>query len=234
MKSTMMKRTSVSLLQHAPSEGGGIIEDEIRKRRLPFQRVKLFSTNELPPIQGTHLVVMGGEMSVNDERELPWLAQEKTVIREYVSKGRPVLGICLGAQLIAAAGGAKVYPCQPELGWSPVSRVSKQGDLVPKQFMAFQMHGETFDIPPGAELICRGDRVAHQALCWGSALGLQFHVELTQDMIVDWIGGRHPEEQKQILEESRMYLPESQGLCRRIAGMFFSAPGEGFIWTGRL
>jgi GMP synthase-like glutamine amidotransferase len=98
--------------------------------------------------------------------------------------------------------------------------------------MAFQMHSETFNIPQGAELICRGDRVAHQALSWGSALGFQFHLELTQEMIVDWIGGRLPDEQKSILDESRRYLPESHSLCRKIAGIFFSAPGEGFTWTG--
>jgi GMP synthase-like glutamine amidotransferase len=229
-----MKCREVTLLQHAPGEGGGVLEDEIRGRGLPFQRVELFSSHELPPIRGTHLVVMGGEMSVNDEREFPWLTEEKRLIREFVSRGRPVLGICLGAQLIAAAGGAEVYPCEPELGWSPVSGVSGQGDLVPKRFMVFQMHGETFDIPPGAELVCRGERVAHQALSWGSALGFQFHPELTQDMIREWISGREPMIQRQILEGSRTYLPESNHLCTRIAERFFSASEEGFRWTGRL
>jgi GMP synthase (glutamine-hydrolysing) len=229
-----MKSREVTLLQHAPGEGGGILEDEIRKRGLSFQRVELFSTNEIPPVRGTHLVVMGGEMSVNDEREFPWLTEEKRLIREFVSRAQPVLGICLGAQLIAAAGGAEVYPCEPELGWSPVSGVSGQGDLVPKRFMVFQMHGETFDIPPGARLVCRGERVAHQALSWGSALGFQFHLELTQDMIREWIGGREPMIQRQILEESRTYLPEGNHLYGRIAESFLSAPGEGFSWAGKL
>jgi GMP synthase (glutamine-hydrolysing) len=229
-----MTGAHVSLLQHAPGEGGGILEDGIRKRGLPFQRVELFSTHELPHIRGTHLVVMGGEMSVNDEREFPWLAPEKRLIREFIARGRPVIGICLGAQLIAAAGGARVYPCEPELGWSPVSGMTALEDLAPQRFMVFQMHGETFDIPRGAELVCRGERVAHQGLSWGSALGFQFHLELTQDMIADWIRGRRSDEQKLILEESRMYLPESNHLCNRIAEKFFSAPGEGFSWTGRL
>jgi GMP synthase-like glutamine amidotransferase len=229
-----MTSWKVSLLQHAPGEGGGILEDEIGKRGLPLHCVEIFSENELPPIQGSHLVVMGGEMSVNDEREFPWLAPEKRLIRAFVAKGRPVLGICLGAQLIAAAGGAKVFSCERELGWSPVWRVPGRGDLFPERFMVFQMHGEMFDVPRDAELVCRGDRVAHQALRWGSALGLQFHIELTQEMIADWIRGRQQGEQDQILGESRMYLPESQALCRRIAGEFLSSPADGSTWTGRV
>jgi GMP synthase-like glutamine amidotransferase len=229
-----MTCVEISLLQHAPGEGGGILEDEVWKKGLTLQRVELFSANELPPIRGSHLVVMGGEMSVNDEGEFPWLAPEKRLIREYVAKGRPVLGICLGAQLIAAAGGARVFPCERELGWSPVSRVSVKGDLFPERFMVFQMHRETFDVPCDAELVCRGDRVANQALCWGSALGLQFHIELTREMIANWIRGRQPGEQERILEESRMYLPESHALCRRIAGKFLSSSRDGFTWTGRL
>jgi GMP synthase-like glutamine amidotransferase len=227
-----MKRLEVALLQHAPNEGGGIIEDKIRQQGIPLKRIEIFSTNEIPPISSTHLVVMGGAMSVNDEEELPWLVREKKLIREFVKKGAPVLGICLGAQLIAAAGGAKVYPCDPELGWLLVSRVSVQFDLLPDRFKAFQMHGETFDIPSGADLICKGEQVDHQALCWGSALGLQFHLELNGKMIQDWLADRSVGELEPILEESRRYLPQSRHLCRLITGRFLSAPGTGFAWAG--
>jgi GMP synthase-like glutamine amidotransferase len=226
-----MKRPLIALLQHAPNEGGGVIEEDIRQAGIPLLRIELFSTNEIPQLLATHLVIMGGAMSVNDEKELPWLIQEKKLIREFVKKGAPVLGICLGAQLIAAGGGATVCSCEPELGWSPVSRVSARFDLLPDRFMAFQMHGETFDLPDGAELVCKGDRVAHQALRWGSALGFQFHLELTRKMIQDWTADRPAEEVNVILEESQKYLPQSRHLCRRVTGWFLSSPGRGFSWT---
>jgi GMP synthase-like glutamine amidotransferase len=226
-----MKCPQVALLQHAPNEGGGIIEDEIQRNGIPLRRIEIFSTNEIPYLSETHLVVMGGAMSVNDEKELPWLEQEKKLIREFVKRGAPVLGICLGAQLIAAAGRAKVSPCEPELGWYPVSKASRKFDRLPDRFMAFQMHGETFDLPDGAELVCKGERIHHQALCWGSALGFQFHLELTGEMIQDWLVDRPAEQVKEILEESRQYLPRSRHLCALITGWFVSAPGTGFNWT---
>jgi len=150
--------------------------------------VPVFETNEVPPISSTHLLVMGGTMSVNDEEKLPWLKTEKQIIRERVMKGQPVLGICLGAQMIASSFGAAVYPCEPELGWSSVTAVNMaMFPELPGQFRVFQMHGETFDIPEEAALIYRGENVPSQALCMGSALGLQFHIELTLEMIQDWI-----------------------------------------------
>lgn len=227
-----MKHPKVALLQHAPGETGGIIEDEVKLRGIPFERIEIFSTHEIPPLSATHLIVMGGEMSVNDERELPWLIQEKHVIRDFVRKGSPVLGICLGAQMIAASGGAKVTPCEQELGWSPVFSVLPRNNLVPERFMAFQMHGETFGIPDVATLICRGDRVLHQAVAWRSALGLQFHLELTRDMISDWIDNRSAAERKSILGSNPNNLLESQKICRQLAGRFLAAPPTGFSWIG--
>jgi GMP synthase (glutamine-hydrolysing) len=225
-----MTRPSVALLQHAPNEGGGIIEEIILDREIPFRRIELFSDHEIPPIKATHLVVMGGPMSVNDEKELPWLVQEKRLIREHIGRRAPVLGICLGAQLIASAGEAEVYPCIPELGWSPVRKVFAQFNLLPERFMAFQMHGETFELPRGAELTCKGDLVHNQAFSWGSALGFQFHLELTGEMIREWISGISQEEQAAVLHENRVYISHSNDLCRRVAERFLAAPSHGFSW----
>lgn len=226
-----MQRGEVAVLQHAENESGGLFEEYIRERGMGLLRVPLHETNEVPPINSTHLLVMGGPMSVNDEEDLPWLKPEKQVIREWVIKGRPVLGICLGAQLIASSRGAAVYPCEEERGWSSVTAVNK--DLfpgLPGQFRVFQMHGETFDIPRGAELVYQGEKVASQGLCIGSALGLQFHPELTIEMIRDWTGDRPAREQSYLLAQSREYLPESRMVCRIIADRFLSAPSRDFSW----
>jgi len=213
------------------NESGGLFEEAARERGISLLHVPVFETNEVPSFGSTHLLVMGGPMSVNDEEDLPWLKTEKQIIRERVMKGQPVLGICLGAQLIASSFGAAVYPCEPELGWSSVTAVNTtMFPELPGQFRVFQMHGETFDIPKEAALIYRGENVPSQALCMGSALGLQFHIELTMDMIQDWISDRPLEEQSRHLSQSRHYLPESRKVCRSIADRFLSAPSSGFSW----
>ena len=225
-----MERREVAILQHMANEPGGIIEEYLLRQGIPLRRVELFAGDEVPLLRSTHLVVMGGPMSVNDEKEYPFLLQEKELVREWVRRGRPVLGICLGAQLIASAGGAAVYSCEPELGWCSVSRATTAFTLLPDRLMVFQMHGETFDLPFSAQLMCRGDRIPSQALCWGSALGLQFHLELTGEMIQDWIKDQPSEEQARILTMNERYLSRSQHHCMRIAERFLNAPGHGFSW----
>lgn len=226
-----MQRRKITVLQHENNEPGGLFEEYIRDRGMELQRVPLYETNEIPPINSSHLLVMGGTMSVNDEEELPWLKTEKQIIREWVTKGRPVLGICLGAQLIASSFGAEVHPCEEELGWSSVTAVNNEiFPGVPEQFRVFQMHGETFEIPHEAELVYRGEKVPNQAICIGSALGLQFHLELTIEMIQDWIFNRPIREQSYLLAQSRQYLPESRLICRIIADRFLSAPSCNFSW----
>lgn len=226
------QRREITVLQHVSNESGGLFEEFARERGMGLLHVPVFETNEIPPILSTHLLVMGGPMSVNDEQELPWLKAEKQVIRERVKRGQPVLGICLGAQLIASAFGAAVYPCEPELGWSSVTVVNTTlFPALPGQFRVFQMHGETFDIPGEAALVYRGERVQSQALSLGSALGLQFHIELTLPMIQDWISNRPLQEQSSHLSQSRHYLLESRTVCKVIADRFLSAPLSGFSWT---
>jgi GMP synthase (glutamine-hydrolysing) len=226
-----MQKREVAVLQHESSEPGGLFEEFIVERGVGLLRVPMYEINEIPPVNSTHLLIMGGPMSVNDEEDLPWLITEKQVIREWVRKGRPVLGICLGAQLIASSFGAAVYPCEKELGWSSVAAIGNrliQG--LPETCRVFQMHGETFDIPREAVLVYRGEKVRNQALCMGSALGLQFHLEITLEMISDWICDRPLREQSSLLAQSRQYLPESRATCRTIAGRFLSAPSNNFSW----
>jgi GMP synthase-like glutamine amidotransferase len=227
-----MQQREVTIFQHEKNEHGGLFEEYIQDRGIGLYRFPIDETNEIPPVNSTHILILGGPISVNNEEEFPWLKKEKQIIREWVAKGRPVLGICLGAQLIASSFGAAVYPCKEEMGWSSVISVSNEifPDL-PGQFRVFQMHGETFEIPHEAELIFRGENVCNQGICIGSALGVQFHIELTIRMIQDWITTWPDQEQSFLLAQSRQYLPESRKICRYIADRFLSAALNNFSWV---
>ena len=176
--------------QHVPFEGLGSIDDWCRERRIPVTRTRLFAGDTLPATEDYDvLVVMGGPMSVNDEIQFPWLTEEKRHIAAAVDAGKRVLGICLGAQIIAAAGGAAVTPNpQKEIGWFPVVRMDAEpvmplpADLLPPEVLAFHWHGETFDLPDGAAHLARSRACEHQAFAIGSrVIGLQFHLETTRD-----------------------------------------------------
>jgi GMP synthase-like glutamine amidotransferase len=130
---------------------------------------------------------MGGPMSVHDERAYPWLRQEKRFIESAIGAGKVVLGICLGAQLIAETLGAKVYANRlQEIGWFPVRRTTQAaatrlGAVLPEQFEAFHWHGETFELPAGAIHLARSEACAHQAFIYRErVLALQFHLETTR------------------------------------------------------
>jgi len=137
------------------------------------------------------LVVMGGPMSVNDEAEFPWLVTEKRYVRAAIQAGKPVLGVCLGAQLIASVLGARVFPNKlREIGWFPVraAEVAESDGLFafPEQIEVFHWHGETFTIPPGATRILKSRYCENQAFAMGPHLGMQCHVEMTEAMIRLW------------------------------------------------
>jgi len=109
--------------RHEPNEPLGYFETIFDEHQIPFEYVDLFDTNEIPRVlSATHLVFLGGSMSVNDEEEFPWLIREKELIRRSPKAGQRVLGICLGAQLIASAYGAKVFRFVNETGWRMLYR----------------------------------------------------------------------------------------------------------------
>ncbi|MBS1661512.1 MAG: gamma-glutamyl-gamma-aminobutyrate hydrolase family protein [Bacteroidetes bacterium] len=125
------------------------------------------------------LIVMGGPMSVHDEGVYPWLKEEKRLIGEAIRAGKRVLGICLGAQLIAEVMGGRVYdnPVK-EIGFWPVRWADGEEEVV------FHWHGETFDLPPGAELLASSPGCVNQAFRLGeNVLGLQYHPEVTAEII---------------------------------------------------
>jgi len=179
----------VHYLQHVPFEGPGSIEPWLRTAGHEVTHTRFFESARLPdPHSVDLLIVLGGPMSANDDSQLPWLAEEKSYIRSCIRLGKSVLGICLGAQLIARAMGARVYRNHvKEIGWLPVQGLrGKPGEgsifRFPRAFEAFHWHGETFDLPPGAVHIARSEGCEHQAFQLGaSVIGLQFHLETTPE-----------------------------------------------------
>lgn len=176
-------------LQHVPFEGLGSIESWLSAAGALVTATRLFETTDLPDLEGIDLlVVLGGPMSVSDEEEFPFLFAEKQFIRAAIHCGKAVLGVCLGAQLIAHALGARVYRNQEkEIGWFPVRGVppcDAATFLFPASLEVFHWHGETFDLPIGAARLAESEACRNQAFQVGrTVIGLQFHLETTPESV---------------------------------------------------
>jgi GMP synthase (glutamine-hydrolysing) len=185
----------IHVLQHVRHEGPGSIQAWARTRGHALTRTRQCDREPLPaPDSFDWLVVMGGPMSVHDEAAHPWLAGEKRLIGEAIRARKRVLGICLGAQLVAQVLGARVTrAAQKEIGWFPVRRAegalaSPFGSAVPAETAAFHWHSETFDLPPGAIRLASSEACENQAYDRGGRiLGLQCHFEVTGDLAQDMI-----------------------------------------------
>ncbi|HEX6157526.1 MAG TPA: type 1 glutamine amidotransferase [Burkholderiales bacterium] len=182
----------VGIFRHASSEGPGYFATYLDRRSIPWRLVALDEGSAVPrdPRRFSGLVFMGGPMSVNDD--LPWIAPVLELIREAVRKDVPVLGHCLGGQLIAKAfGGAVRANPVKEIGWGEVrvadNALARQwlGGL--QSFESFHWHGETFSIPPGATRLLENAHCANQAFALGKHLGMQCHVEMTEEMVQAWV-----------------------------------------------
>jgi GMP synthase-like glutamine amidotransferase len=187
----------VLAFRHVPFEGLGHIQPALESCGVGVEYVDLYREGGAAPdpapdlAAAAGLIFMGGPMSVNDG--LPYLERETAILQGALERGQPVLGVCLGAQLLARAAGARVYAnARKEIGWYDIFRTPAGGDdplvgqLEPCQTV-FHWHGETFDLPAGAEWLAFSDACRHQAFRLGSnAYGLQFHLEVTPEMIADW------------------------------------------------
>lgn len=175
----------VRVLQHVPFEGPGSLADWFAARQYPLSVTRLDVGEPLPsPDTFDLLVVMGGPMGVYDTAEYPWLTAELELIRQAVHGGKRVLGICLGAQLLASALGATVTRNpQKEIGWFPLQVNAASHPLAAALGEAptvFHWHGDTFALPQDAVLLASSEACQHQAFVYrDTALGLQFHLETT-------------------------------------------------------
>lgn len=231
--------TRILILQHLEWEGPGILEDEIRKLQYQVDHRHLYMKDSVPdPEQVTDydaLLVMGGDMSVHEAGRYPFLAKEVALLKAALKKKIPVLGICLGAQLLALATGVEVSTGQhKEIGWAPIQR---NPDLtfrspvlseIPENLMAFHWHEDTFDIPAEGYRLAGSALYPNQAFCInGNAYGLQFHIEMTEPMIRDWVERNKkelslmgPGLSQQILDETGPHLGTLQEWGRKIFAKF--------------
>ncbi|MYC13454.1 MAG: amidotransferase [Gemmatimonadetes bacterium] len=172
-------------LQHVPFEGLGSIASWAKARRAQISRTRLFAGEALPSADEIDLlIVLGGPMGVYDERDYPWLIREKDFLKQAIDTGTHILGVCLGAQLIADVLGARVYPNDhKEIGWFPIEGVQtheKIGLLLAQAGKVFHWHGDTYDLPTGATHLAKSRACKHQAFSVGNQiLALQFHLETT-------------------------------------------------------
>lgn len=181
----------VAIFRHAATEGPGYLAEFLDARKIPWQSIAIDAGDAVPSSAAEYsgLVFMGGPMSVNDD--LPWIAAELDLIRDAVARDIPLLGHCLGGQLISRSlGGVVSKNHVEEIGWGEVLVADNEaarswfGDV--RTFQAFHWHGETFTLPPGAVHLLSSEYCVNQACAIGRHLALQCHIEMTAGMIATW------------------------------------------------
>lgn len=221
-------------LQHVPFEGLGSIRTWAEKKSHNLIATRLWAEDALPnPGDVRMLIIMGGPMGVHDEDTFPWLAGEKNFISCLIDRGCAILGICLGAQLLATVLGASVYKNrEKEIGWFPVRPLETSPASFNYAFHSdmpvFHWHGDTFDIPSGGRLLGSSDACRNQAFIVNDRiLGLQYHLEMTSaglsDIIDncrgDLVDGKWVQEAEEIIQKSN-YLVHSNIMMERILDQF--------------
>ena len=225
----------IHYLSHVPFEQLGAMEAWFQERDFTITRSLLFQEDPLPqPDDFDVLVVMGGPMGADDDDQYPWMAPEKTLIHDSIAAGKKVLGICLGAQLIARVLGASVSANpEKEIGWFPVRPTTAgQQDSIGKLFSdgkpVLHWHGDTFAIPDGAVHLLESEGCPNQAFRYGdNVLGLQFHLELQADNAAalceacpeDLAPGTWVENRDSMLADARRF-DDARQLLGRVLGAF--------------
>jgi GMP synthase-like glutamine amidotransferase len=229
----------MAVLQHVEFEGPAAVADWAAGRGFPLRIFHLHRDPTLPSLADFDmLTVMGGPMSANDEAQLGWLGREIALVREAIAADKTVLGICLGAQIIAKALGARVYPgSAKEIGWFPVQRTTGSHPLfegLPDSFTPFHWHGETFDLPHEATLLAKSKITQTQAFAVGQrVLGLQFHMEETEESVRALLKGAAHEIGDGAFEQQPGTILASLNLCASLRPLLDTMLNRSTEFAGR-
>jgi len=224
------------IIQHTPVEGPGLILNSLLEAGVQTRTIHSADGQSVPRTMEGHdaLVIMGGPMSVTELERYPYLADELDLVKSALAMNKPVLGVCLGAQLLAVAlGGTMTKGLQPEIGWHEVRLSGEAAELpawrgVPSPFSAFHWHGEVFSLPNGATCLAHSQLTDCQAFKMGNAWGLLFHLEVTEAAIDGMIGSFGEEmaaagvTREDITTESLMHLDPQKQLASQVFGAWCS------------
>ena len=239
---------SAIVLQHTPTEGPERVATLLAERGVACETLPLHGGVPVPDLIGRDqlLIVMGGPMGVGDavDPRFPFLAREIELLRRLLARDAPVLGICLGSQLLAAAAGARVYPnmrpgpdgkpvAAREVGWGPIDlhNVNEPAlAALPAQPLVVHWHGDTYDLPAGAVHLASTPTCRHQAFRIGRAFGLQFHPELERETIAVWVredadyvrGALGPEGGARVLADTERHYTTARPIWDRLLGNILS------------
>jgi GMP synthase-like glutamine amidotransferase len=213
---------SVLICKNIETEGPGTIEDFLNEKNITYTILELTKTAYIPDLADFDtLLMMGGPMSVNEDDLYPYIKKEEELVRDFIAQDKRVLGVCLGAQIMAKALGSKVYKgAEKEIGWYDIDitegglrdkRIAllathpESGDIW-KKFKVFHWHGETFDIPNSAVRLASSALYPNQAFRYGqNAYAFQFHIEVQKAMIYEWLKNETVDLEKIKAETEKLY-----------------------------
>lgn len=228
---------AVLICKNIETEGPGTIKNFLIMQKIPYTIVELSKGEKIPATDNFDtLIILGGPMSVNEDNIYPYIKEEEKLVRDFISKGKRILGVCLGAQIMAKTLGTKVYTgAEKEIGWYDIE-LTTDGLKDPcmrslavhpeikdfwMRFKVFHWHGETFDIPEGAVRLARSRLYPNQAFRYGDkAYAFQFHIEVTKEMVYDWLKSE-PVDFSKLKDETERFYDVYHDRAMNFYEMFF-------------